>query len=645
MYLGSTLTLGAGYSVHTDDLVFSPELDYGVNTEFIKLFVCAYVKLLCDTPFGRDSKPLKRKRQFLSELTSRPVLDIIRSNARLYDELVSSLHQTGGESSIRPFLDGFKATPIFWEYHHWYQSDDPSLFTYISTFLLFGKKLAYVDESFNSTAFRGWIDVEQKLSQLTFSEHDLDSLSTIVSVVLGDVEVDHLLPRHGPGMVADRDIKDVVAKVTKLRIDKKLAYVFHRERPYWTAEMGFGASHAEEHISVQPLPSRIKFVPKDVTKSRTICMEPVGYMYYQQEVLRWLGQAMKRSYISRFVDMNDQGRNQHAALISSITGAGDTLDLSSASDSVSVDLVRGVFSKTPRLKLLLLATRSSAVETPDGAVRPVKKFAPMGSAVCFPTQCIIFTAVCLYSYMSVQKGLSTGAWTCSREDVLEMLQDNLQRGYSVAGAYTRRYLPPVVFGDDIIVDSRCTRDVVTTLSRLGFSINESKSFTGAQSFRESCGVFALAGEDVTPCRFRLPLIQKGKRWDASTFAAVIAAINNLRSYGYFSVASYLQSIIEGCGFRYRIPYTTDANIFGIVVRKKHPVPESDLRYNSDYQRTEERVLGVIPRRKSGRVSDHYAWNQWWRGRVRDISTLDLSRSSRPRPQETRLGPVWSRVEE
>jgi len=643
----------SGRQYHTDEVAFSPELNYGENEDFLKIFVLSYVKFLCDTPFGHDSKPLRVKLRFLHKLSSYPLLETIRDFSSLADELLSTQYSTGADSTTGVFIQRFKETPIFWEYHHWHTTRDPKLLEYILSFLLFGKKLKYIDPEFDTTAFRGWLEVEEKLSKLSFSDNDIGSLATIIEVLLGDIQVDILLPKHGSGRVAERGISDIYDKVDNLTVNAKIAYAFHRERPYWSLEMGFGENHALRHNLITDRTARLKFVPKDITKSRSICMEPLGTMFYQQEVLRWLSNTMKRSHMGRFVAMDDQTRNQIAAVNGSATMASDTLDLSSASDSVSVELVRGAFSKVPRLKFLLLATRTSRAETPSGVVE-LKKFAPMGSACCFPVQCIIFTAICMYSYLSYEKGTSTGSWCCTREDVLAMMQDGLCRDHSVAAAYTRRLLPPVVFGDDIIIDHRCYDLVATTLARLGFQLNESKSFKGSQSFRESCGVYACNGSEVTPFRFQIRPISVGRKWDTAIYASLIEGINNARSHGYYSVASYLQSVLTSSEFRFRrggpvrVPFVTDSKAFGIVVSKKHPVPAYDLVWNPHLQIHQERVLGIVPRKLSKESPDDfdsYAMIQWWRSRVRDKFTLEYKEGSRPRPQETRLAPVWSRYEE
>lgn len=642
-----------GHQFHTDEVAFSPELNYGENEDFLKIFVLSYVKFLCDTPFGHDSKPLRVKMRFLRRLSNYHLLDTIRDFSSLADELLSTQYSTGGDSTTGVFIQRFKETPIFWEYHHWHTTRDPELLEYILSFLLFGKKLKYVDPEFNATAFRGWLEVEDSLSELSFSDHDTGSLATIIEVLLGDIQVDTLLPKHGSGKVAERDISDIYDKVDNLAVNAKIAYAFHRERPYWTNSMGFGVNYALRHNLVADRPARLKFVPKDITKSRSICMEPSGTMYYQQEVLRWLAVTMRRSHMGRFVTMDDQTRNQIAAVNGSISLASDTLDLSSASDSVSVELVRRAFNKVPRLKFLLLATRTSRAETPRGVVE-LKKFAPMGSACCFPVQCIIFTAICMYSYLSYEKGTSTGSWTCSREDVLSIMKNGLTRDHSVAAAYTRRLLPPVVYGDDLIIDHRCYDIVATTLARLGFRLNESKSFKGSQSFRESCGVYAYNGFDVTPFRFQCRPIQFGRKWDTSVYASLIENVNNARAHGYYSVASFLQSVLTSSEFRFRrggpvrVPFVTDCNSFGILVSQKHEVPAYDLRWNADLQIHEERVLGIVPRelsKESPDDFDDYSLAQWWRSRVRDKFTLEYKEGSRPRPQETRLAPVWSRCEE
>jgi hypothetical protein len=538
-----------------------------------------------------------------------------------------------------------KDTPVFKEYLEWLRTGRPELLKFVLSFLLFGKKLEYEDPEFDATALRGWYEVEERLRTLSFSTHDVSSLRNIVRALLPPLPVDHLLPSFGPGKVAERGVLDVFDKLDTLSLHPRIAYAFFRERPWLSSEKGFGrittvdVSRRDSRNS-----GRVKFVPKDITKARTICMEPNIFMYFQQEVMRWMVSAMEKGPIRRFVTLEDQSRSQEAAIHGSLYLSTDTIDLSSASDSVHIDLVRGIFP--PDYLFFLLATRTSLVETPDGKQVRVFKFAPMGSAVCFPVQCIIFTAVCIYSAVCRSVGEETGVRTVTVEEARKAIRDLFHRTRSEFTPFTKRFEPPVVYGDDIAVDSRLTDSVVSTLIRLGFTVNRSKSFTGSQSFRESCGVFAFEGQDVTPVLFRLPKFKLGN-WDASIYTSFLGGINWMRENGYHSVPAFLLSALKDYGFKSPLPFTSSRDGFGLYTLNKHAPDPKFSRWNASWQITEERVQGIGPRyqkRASPDVLDEYRYDQWWRSKIRGCISFGKTEGLRIRPQETRLAPRWTRCE-
>lgn len=131
---------------------------------------------------------------------------------------------------------------------------------------------------------------------------------------------------------------------------------------------------------------------------------------------------------------------------------------------------------------------------PDGEEIPLTKFAPMGSACCFPVEALVFWALSnvaqsdhvedkafkrlFYSYSSQSSGLGL-----------------------TAGEPTRIS----VFGDDIIVRVEQVDRTVALLEAVGLKVNASKSFTKGP-FRESCGGDYLAGSDVAPVRVKHRLL-------------------------------------------------------------------------------------------------------------------------------------------
>jgi hypothetical protein len=580
--------------------------------------------------------------KFLNELISQPLGSLIKRFSGYADTLLQTEFSTGGEDSTI-FIDSMKDTPVFKEYLAWFRNRSPVLLKYLLTFLRFGKKLRYVDTSLETTAFREWEQVEDRLRSVNFADSDVHSLKNVLSALLSPLQIDTLLPRFGGGKVAERGVDDVYDKLVSLGVHPRLQYAFSKPMLMSRSEeKGFHQQWWMEHKSTLDV-SMLKFVPKDITKARSICMEPNAFMYFQQEVWRWMRRTIDTSVIRRFIFLSDQGVSRKAAVHGSQYLSTDTIDLSSASDSVHVDLVKRVFPHD--WLYYMLATRTSKVKTPDGGVRSVVKFAPMGSAVCFPTQCILFTGICIYAYHAVMTGRTAGSYIVSREDVIQLM-DKIYVKRSVRTPFRKAFEPPVVFGDDIAVDSRVTDVVISLLERFGFVVNVGKSFTGSRSFRESCGVYAYEGHDVTPVLYRLPFFTEG-RWDAKVYASIIGSINNANDSGYHHLASFWLSLLKEYGFRNRLPFVENTLHFGIFTLNKHEVPDSSLRYNADWQIFEERVQGIGPKpiKKSRPHNlDNYGMDQWWRSRVSDHNYSEETRSSLIRPQETRLVPRWARYE-
>lgn len=642
---GALLLLDRGARrISTSDITFPPELSYGENEHFLKVFVLTYVRFLSDSPLRslKGDKPLRTYLRFLKFLCGSHLRDIIKDYSLKADRILSNSYSIGPDASIRIFDITMKDTPIFKEYLEWYTTGNTEIGKYVLSFLRFGKKLDYVDPDLDATAFRGWQSVEDRLRTLEFNDDDVASLHNIVAELVPPLDTTYLFPRFGTGKVAERDIKDVYGKLAKLAVHPRLAYAFQRQTSFRMSE-GFsnvvrGGLECDSKSEV----ARTKYVPKDISKSRSICMEPNSFMYYQQEVLRWMVAAMDGGKISKFVNLRDQSINQYGARHGSKYHSLDTIDLSSASDSVHVELVKRVF---PRDWLYyMLASRTSRVSLPNGSEVRVNKFAPMGSAVCFPTQCILFTAICLYAYHQHTSGCTTGI--VSREDAQRVIAASNTR-FTSHSAFGNALEGPVVYGDDILCDCRVTERVIFLLSKFGFDVNVGKSFTASQSFRESCGVYCYEGSDLTPVLFRIPFLRRGS-WDAKVYASIIGSINEWRSNGYHTIAAFWLSILKDYGFTYSLPFVTTTDAFGLFTMNKHSPKPKALRYNADWQISEEQVQGIgprVPRSKIPPLHEEYRLDQWWRSRIRGGSTSpDFGRGLTIRPQETRLEATWARFE-
>lgn len=220
--------------------------------------------------------------------------------------------------------------------------------------------------------------------------------------------------------------------------------------------------------------ARLITVAKSSTSRRTITVEPMLNQFIQQGLNTILRDCISRDSILRLsLSLTDQSANQKLALDGSLTGDWATIDLKSASDLLSVNLVEAVFGHRDSFFRAMMDCRSSSVECSISTTSDLKKFAGMGNALTFPVQSVCFTVVCIAAILS-SRGESPDYWKVKR-----------------AARLVR------VYGDDIIVSTRYAQQCVDWLHSVGLKVNTKKSFL-VGNFKESCGVDAFRGVDITP---------------------------------------------------------------------------------------------------------------------------------------------------
>jgi hypothetical protein len=177
--------------------------------------------------------------------------------------------------------------------------------------------------------------------------------------------------------------------------------------------------------------------------------------------------------LSNCLALTDQSWNQKLALDGSRTGKWSTLDLSSASDLLSYELVQEVFGRiSPRFFTRMIECRSGYAL--DGKVpRMIRKFAGMGNALTFPVQSVVFATLAMTA-IAEQLGFTPN-----------------RRNMEALSMMVR------VYGDDIIVPTDYSARVIDWIESFGLKVNRKKTFTTG-NFRESCGLDAWNGYDVTP---------------------------------------------------------------------------------------------------------------------------------------------------
>ncbi|DAD49859.1 RNA-directed RNA polymerase [ssRNA phage AVE017] len=220
-------------------------------------------------------------------------------------------------------------------------------------------------------------------------------------------------------------------------------------------------------------------VPKNNEIDRAACKEPDVNMYLQKGA----GAFIRRRLRTVGIDLNDQSLNQELARLGSIDGSLATLDMSSASDSISTYLVLQLLPQDMFDYLDLIRSKFSLV---DGKIRRWNLFSTMGNGFTFELESLIF-------------------WALSKAVVTHLgLTGNIG-----------------IYGDDIIVPVDAAPLLLEVLRVVGFIPNKDKSFYSGY-FRESCGAFYYKGVDVKPFYIKRPI---------DDLPSLMLILNRIRGWG------------------------------------------------------------------------------------------------------------------
>lgn len=245
------------------------------------------------------------------------------------------------------------------------------------------------------------------------------------------------------------------------------------------------------------LHNRVTFVDKDAKTDRPIAIEPTLNIYAQLGI----GQLIRKRLRRIGIDLSTQLVNQNLAWLGSRDDFLCTIDLSSASDTVSYFVVEALLP--PDWFHALDLTRSKQGLLPDGTVLTYEKFSSMGNGYTFELETLIFHAL------------------------------------NVATQMYHSALPPLsyVYGDDIIAPSVVYHQLTEIFAELGFTVNRKKSYcTGP--FRESCGRDFYAGQNVRSWYLKEPL---------RDLASVYKAANSISRVAYYLGSCALRdATLEAC---------------------------------------------------------------------------------------------------
>lgn len=416
------------------------------------------------------------------------------------------------------------------------------------------------------------------------------------SNLFADFSIGDRVPRHGPGATAQKLLNNQKFSdygwPLRLQVSFKSDWFRFANLNHWLEE----GDRLVEHSPREELPVRVVSVPKTMKGPRIIAIEPVCMQYAQQALMRYFVEKLEsHPFTKGYLNFSDQSVNGKLALESSKSLLWGTLDLSEASDRVHSALVWRMLKSVPSLREACFACRSTRADVPGFGVLPLAKFASMGSALCFPIESMVFFTIALCAIID-SKGLH-----------------HLPRGVESLGSKVR------VYGDDIIVPTDVVENVKCWLTALGLKVNERKTFyTG--KFRESCGVDAYDGHDVTPCYVRhLP---PSHIRDAAGVASTVSLGNQLFAKGLWKTSAMVKSMVE------RVVGKLPTSRYAIGgLHWYSPTGFSGLRrWNKDLHRYETRCKVLVPPRKADHLDGYNALLKFFTVRAAKPLPLENYRS-------------------
>lgn len=313
----------------------------------------------------------------------------------------------------------------------------------------------------------------------SYCTYGIQLVADIVSAELGEFKATDVSYKHGPGAVADQGRwgnkflfpswpakLDRAFPISDIGFPNYLRWVDAVSDP--DVDYGFVA---HDH------PSELIAVPKTLKGPRLIAKEPVSHQWCQQGILDFLSKKIKKTSIADAISFSNQELSRFRALRASESGDASTIDLSSASDRLSCWLVERIFRRNYSLLDAMQASRTrwivNNIDKKSPKYHKLRKFSTQGSACTFPVQTIVYTIIAVGVLLSHRNiPITTRSIRLAAREVQ-------------------------VFGDDIIVPSDVSVPLIAALEYLGFKVNRDKTFLTGM-FRESCGMDAFRGHDVTP---------------------------------------------------------------------------------------------------------------------------------------------------
>lgn len=333
------------------------------------------------------------------------------------------------------------------------------------------------------------------------------------------------VPRHSSGALATRETPN--GRWSSATWTERLQEVV----PWWDDLTTCPSEIQDSEVTVlardEEKPARLVLVPKTMKGPRVIVEEPVYNQYVQQGIFHVMSEVLRLRRFRHLYDAftwDSQVPNRNLARFGSIDGSYATIDLSEASDRVSFELVEDLLDSAPYLRSVVFACRSGSVKLPDGRLQNLRKFASMGSSLCFPIESMVFFTIA----------------SIAQAETHAIAPSMLRK--------TLKYGELRVYGDDIIVPEAVAQNALHWLKAFGLKVNAEKTFTTGL-FRESCGADWYHGMDVSVFKLRQPFPEKHHQFEL--LRSAIEFHNRAYEAGWFLVAECAERILDKV--RPRIP--------------------------------------------------------------------------------------------
>ena len=448
----------------------------------------------------------------------------------------------------------------------------------------------------------GFIETDQSVPRFERkSDSILREAARLTARVFGDIDPREIEPSHGPGAVSTGEKQHEKGEFKRIYSQLDAVYPFDEYFMYSLSHVCDSVDWLRSRVSLDAGTAKVVLVPKDSRGPRLISCEPLEYQWIQQGIAKVMMSRLEHHPLSAgFVNFTDQSVNRWLALLGSRVNSGYncqrrnadghstlfeggdyvTLDMKDASDRVGLSLVEEIFAGT-RLLEGLKASRTPRTRLPDGREVDMKKFAPMGSALCFPVESWIFY-------------------------VLSLVVISKHRRITPQEAVGLIY----VYGDDIICKAEDYRLLLHYLPNYGLMLNVQKCCTSG-FFRESCGMDAFMGADVTPVKFRTVW---SRRPTVNTLVSWTEYSNSLRTRGYWATSDAIRHELRTqygpIPWKHRecdayVGFTVDY-LSHREIRKANRAMGFRYRYNRNLQQPELRALVPHVKHVKGKVTSEWS---------------------------------------